>query len=364
MHDNKSNTLRFFLLFLSCFKNMHISAMQSNVKAKRDFDEALFQQQLNRLPQDIQLRCIAPLFWKHSPKIKNQEEEEIDTRTIIIDHRLLPAILSLNCIPALKDTFRNINFSRKRGYYQPGRDLEIYQISGNNKILSQSNIDFFKETQFIRDNPNKFVVFGYANKIEFYIHASHIKKLVNLTTEQLSFISDLYRAHVELAKKAQRKSLSQVIRPKIILNESQARLFYSLPLDIQRNLKMNYRLAASTKAQLAVKAPRVSAGLSRLSRTYTQYDHKPLVQLAKIAMKAGFVYYGLKWAASSKMLQGRNVTLLKLLSHRKKFILGTAVLIVAKDAYGPTVAKCVNRKIPMLGLWARKISNSLKPPLM
>jgi hypothetical protein len=342
-YNISTNTIVFSCILLFSTNNY---SMQSEVKAKRAFDEVSFYQKLNLLPKDIQTHAVGNFFWQRSPKIINQNGTESDPQTLAIDYRLIPAILSFDCVEQLRNMIWSINFSRRGGYYhRPGCDLDISRVTNYRTITSKNNINFFHETKFIRDNPHLFIIFGSQDNIKAYVHASHAKKLEQLTLEQLNFISDLFKAQTNLNKGTKLIPENADRRIKLTLNEAQTDLFYSFPIEVRENLKKHYSLIMPTERQAPANPP-PQVPQKSVSDWYAKYKHKPLVRLAKIVLIAGLIYYGLHRATGWQRICDKKIVLFiaKALKHKKKFLIGTAALIVAIEIYGPIASRYIAKR--------------------
>lgn len=336
----------FLLLSLIGFCFNPVQTMQSEVKAKREFDQELLQKKLKKLPRNLQGVVKGFLV----------EPKRQYTETICVHYGLVPALMShesRECLMRLRETL----FRSKEGI-GAGLKWEIYHINEGcaekycckwklSFCKDKDQFDLFEVTQHVRNNPDHFVFIEFKDTITAHVHASHREILKQLSLEQINFISDLFKAWLTINHK---RDISYTVNSKpldlLSLNGKQRDIFYSLPLEVQRNLQRNYGLTKTCPQVCSDvvkrKLPWSAAVLDGLERVYT--SNNVLAKGARVAAKTALLCYGLKWAAGSKLLQNRNVALLKLLKHKNKLSAGTAALFAAQEFYGAKFSDYVAKK--------------------
>jgi hypothetical protein len=199
---------------------------------------------LQRLPPEVAKRVVKPFFIQRST----------ETGTIIIDHRLTPAILPARIIDAVRESASQFNKDRGDQFayslQQVTQDPQLHSQGCIKRLYTKSESPFnmLEATDCIRRDPLSFVSFGsrqgitgrYRSErevkiirdvIETHVHISYFEKLEKLNLDQINFIIDLYGYE----------------QANINLNNEQFDIFNSLPHEIQSNLLKNYSIARPPK---------------------------------------------------------------------------------------------------------------------
>lgn len=305
---------------------------------------------------------------------------------------LLPAICSAPCLPALQTAMQEVAKVLEEENQAPVSECRLPVVikdcwwnQREQRIKPQNNVDCLvdrslkgtkrlrtidveakrgseldAETKLFSDmlrkridnlssNDNSFIVVGLAdNTIDVYFNEMELAKLEALSLQQLDFIIDLNRLALRNSR--------------IILNEAGVRMLSGLPRDMQRNLQRNYDLHMRYTTKLKIKYPRLVSKVANISQVYNRCNRYKVARLAKFAIEAGVIFYGLNWLASLNMMQNRNGALLDALKYKKTFLAGTMAALGVAQKCSPIVMQYFNKKIPALARAGVRVRNLLNAP--